>query len=91
VRRVYIPKADGRPKTARSPALEDKIVQRAAVEVLKLSTKLTFSIFRTGSGPRAAASISAGRALAGLLTKKVNGLLDLDIKAFSMTFPRMAM
>ena len=34
-RRTYIPKADGRQRTLAIAALEDKIVQRAVVEVLK--------------------------------------------------------
>ncbi len=84
VRRVYIPKV-GKPGELRPlgvPALEDKIVQRATVEVLNAIYEqdfLGFSYgFRSGRSPYQALDALA----VGIGTRKVSWVLDADIRKF---------
>ncbi len=82
VRRAYIEKTDGRLRPLGVPALEDKIVQRAVVEVLNAIYETDFLGFSYGFRPGRSQHDALDALSVGLERRKVNWVLDADIRGF---------
>jgi len=81
-RRVYIQKEDGRQRPLGVAALEDKIVQQAVVTILNQIYEEDFLGFSYGFRPGRSQHDGLDALSYALLKRKVNYVLDADIKGF---------
>jgi RNA-directed DNA polymerase len=81
-RRVLIPKADGRQRALGVAALEDKIVQRALVEVLNAVYECDFLGFSYGFRPGRSQHDALDALAVGITRRRVNWVLDVDIRDY---------
>ncbi len=81
-RRAYIEKADGRLRPLGIATLEDKILQRAVVEVLNAIYEEDFLGFSYGFRPGRRPHDALDALTVGIERKKVNWVLDADVKEF---------
>ncbi|MEL6339483.1 MAG: group II intron reverse transcriptase/maturase [Myxococcota bacterium] len=81
-RRVFIPKPDGGLRPLGIAALEDKIVQRVVVEILNAIYEVDFVGFSYGFRAGRNQHQALDALAVGILRKKVNWVLDADVKRF---------
>jgi RNA-directed DNA polymerase len=81
-RRAYIPKADGKKRGLGIAAMEDKVVQRAVVEVMNAIYETDFLGFSYGFRPGRSQHNALDALATAVAHKKVNWVLDADIRGY---------
>jgi group II intron reverse transcriptase/maturase len=92
LRRIYIPKEDGRQRPISIPSLEDKIVQRAAADLLNAIYEQDFLEcsygFRPGRGAQDAldeiGNVICRRPISAILEADISGYFDAIVRSLLM-------
>lgn len=82
VKRVNIPKPDGRLRPIGIPVLEDKLVQKATVAVLNAVYEGEFKNFSYGFRPGRRQHDALDAVAVGIEKRKINWIVDADIQGF---------
>ncbi len=90
VRRVYVPKPDGRQRALGILAVADKVVQYVVACILTAVWETEFLGFSYAYRPRRSVHDALDALTVGLMQRPINWVLEADIRAFFDHLARMA-